>query len=60
LLSRHRFRHFWFRYRKNFSSAHGWVAGKISGQRPPPGWRRVAGILLSSAAQKNLTHVIAQ
>lgn len=57
LLSRHRFRHFKFRYRKNFSSAHGWVAGKLFGHRPPPGWRRIAGILLSPEALKKLSHV---
>jgi glycosyltransferase involved in cell wall biosynthesis len=57
LLSRHRFRHFTFRYRKNFSSAHGWVAGKISGHRPPADWRRVAGIILSPAAQNHLREV---
>ena len=59
LLSRHRFRHFTFRYRKNFSSAHGWLAAKISGHRPPLGWQRVAGILLSPEAQKNSSHVSA-
>ena len=56
LLSRHRLRHFKFRYQKNFSSAHGWVAGKISGQRPPPGWRRVGGILLSPEALRHHHH----
>ncbi len=54
LLSRHRFHHLKYRYLKNFSSAHGWVAGKISGHRPPPGWRRVAGILLSPEAANQL------
>ncbi|HTB83371.1 MAG TPA: glycosyltransferase [Candidatus Sulfotelmatobacter sp.] len=53
LLSRHRFKHLKFRYLKNVSSARGWLAGKISGHRPPPGWRRVDGILLSPEALKN-------
>jgi cellulose synthase/poly-beta-1,6-N-acetylglucosamine synthase-like glycosyltransferase len=51
LLSRHRFRHLKFRYRKNFSSARGWLAGKLAGHRPPAGWRRFDGILLSPEAQ---------
>ena len=54
LLSRHRCKFFKFRYLKNFSSARGWVAGKISGHRPPPGWRNVDGILLSPQAQQCL------
>ncbi len=55
LLSKHRFRHFRFRYLKNFVSARGWVAGKLSGHRPPAGWRRVDGILTSPEAQKRLS-----
>lgn len=54
LLSRHRFRHFTFRYRKNFSSAHGWLAGKLYGHRQPSGWTRHEGILLSPAAKNFL------
>lgn len=54
LLSRHRFRHLRFRYLKNFSSARGWLAGKLHGHRPPPGWTRHEGILLSPAAQNFL------
>jgi GT2 family glycosyltransferase len=54
LLSRHRFRHLRFRYLKNFSSTRGWLAGKLFGQRPPPGWKAVEGILLSPEAQKHL------
>jgi succinoglycan biosynthesis protein ExoA len=54
LLSRHRFKYLKFRYLKNFSSAHGWLDGKIKGKRPPTGWQRVDGILLSPEAQKNL------
>ena len=54
LLSRHRFRHFRFRYLKNFSSARGWFAGKISGHRMPSGWKAVDGILLSPEAINHL------
>lgn len=54
LLSRHRFRHFRFRYLKNYSSARGWLAGWWRGHRPPPGWQRVDGIQLSPEAQKYL------
>jgi cellulose synthase/poly-beta-1,6-N-acetylglucosamine synthase-like glycosyltransferase len=51
LLSRHRFRHLKFRYLKNYSSARGWVAGRFWGNRPPPGWRRINGVLLSPEGQ---------
>lgn len=51
LLSHHRFRYLGFRYRKNFSSASGWLAGILKGRRPPPGWRKVQGVLLSPEAQ---------
>jgi GT2 family glycosyltransferase len=54
LLSRHRFRHLGFRYRKNLASTRGWLAGWIRGHRPPPGWKRVDGVLLSLEAQKHL------
>jgi cellulose synthase/poly-beta-1,6-N-acetylglucosamine synthase-like glycosyltransferase len=54
LMSRHRFRHLRFRYRKNASSALGWVAGMVKGNRVPPGWERVDGILLSEEARKHL------
>ncbi len=54
LLSRHRFRHLGFRYRKNLSSAMGWLAGKIVGKRPPAGWINKDGVLLSPQAQENL------
>jgi glycosyltransferase involved in cell wall biosynthesis len=54
LLSRHRFRHLRFRYRKNFSSARGWLAGKLLGHRPPADWIRRDGILLSPEAQRYL------
>ena len=54
LLSRHRFRHLKFRYLKNYSSARGWLAGKLFGHRPPSGWKRVAGILLSPESQNCL------
>jgi glycosyltransferase involved in cell wall biosynthesis len=52
LLSRHRFRHLRFRYLKNYCSARGWFAGRLFGHRPPPGWKRQDGILLSPEAQK--------
>ncbi len=55
LLSRHRFRHFRFRYLKNFSSAHGWLAGKMLGQRPPVGWKNEGGVLLSPQAQQHFS-----
>ena len=52
LLSPRGTQHAWFRYRKNLASATGWLAGKIYGHRPPAGWRRVKGVLLSPAALK--------
>ena len=55
LLSRHRFRHLKFRYRKNASSTLGWLAGILRGHKPPAGWKRVDGILLSPEAQGHLT-----
>ena len=54
LLSRHRYRHLRFRYLKNYFSARGWLTGWWHGHRPPPGWHRVDGILLSPEAQKYL------
>lgn len=51
LLSQHRFRYLEFRYRKNFSSALGWLMGMWKGRRPPSGWKKVQGILLSPEAQ---------
>jgi glycosyltransferase involved in cell wall biosynthesis len=54
LLSRHRFRHLKFRWRKNAASAFGWVAGKMRGRRPPPGWKKRDGILLSPEALARL------
>jgi GT2 family glycosyltransferase len=54
LLSRHRFYQLKFRYRKNLASANGWLAGRLKGHRPPPGWKRLDGILLSPEAQKHL------
>jgi glycosyltransferase involved in cell wall biosynthesis len=52
LLSRHRFRHFGFRYRKNAASATGWIAGFLRGRRAPSDWRRFDGVLLSPQAQR--------
>jgi glycosyltransferase involved in cell wall biosynthesis len=54
LLSRRRSKHFKHRYRTNAASALGWLAGKIKGRRPPPGWKRVDGILLSPETQSRL------
>ena len=54
LLSRHRWRHLKFRYRKNAASGFGWLAGKIRGRRPPAGWERRDGILLSPEALARL------
>ena len=50
LLSRHRFHYLKFRYLKNYSSASGWLAGWLKGRKPPTGWIRVEGILLSPQA----------
>lgn len=47
LLSRNPFRDVPLRYRRNFASASGWVMGRIFGHKPPPGWRKVQGVLLS-------------
>jgi glycosyltransferase involved in cell wall biosynthesis len=55
LLSKHRFRHLKFRYRKNAASTLGWLAGKLNGHRPPTGWKRVNGTLLSPEAQRHFT-----
>ncbi|HEY3901258.1 MAG TPA: glycosyltransferase [Chthoniobacter sp.] len=54
LLSRHRFSHLRFRYLRSFSAAMGWLAGKLRGKRPPPGWQRQEGVLLSPEAQRHL------
>jgi glycosyltransferase involved in cell wall biosynthesis len=51
LLSRYRFKHLKFRYKKNAAGALGWLAGKRKGNRAPADWRRFDGILLSPAAQ---------
>jgi|GEM_PF-1069470 len=57
LLSRHRFKHLGFRYRKNAASATGWIAGFLKGKRPPKDWRRVRGVCLSPQAQACLKHL---
>lgn len=54
LLSAHRFSHLRFRYWKNAASALGWIAGKLRGRRPPAGWKKVRGILLSPEAQSHV------
>jgi len=53
LLSRWRWRHAIFRYRKNLASARGWLAGRLWGKCPPPDWKRINGVLLSPEAQKH-------
>jgi hypothetical protein len=53
LLSRWRWRHAIFRYRKNLASARGWLAGRLWGNGPPPDWKRINGVLLSPEAQKH-------
>ena len=54
LLSRHRFWELKFRYRKNAASTCGWLAGYFNGKKPPAGWQRVRGVLLSPEAQNYL------
>lgn len=54
LLSKHRFKYLKHRFHSNAASAMGWLAGKIKGKNPPPGWKRVKGILLSPEAQKTM------
>ena len=54
LFSRHRFAFVGFRYRRNVASATGWLAGQLQGHRPPLGWGRREGILLSPEAQDSL------
>jgi glycosyltransferase involved in cell wall biosynthesis len=54
LLSRHRLKHLKFRYRKNAASGLGWLAGFWQGRKPPPGWKRAGGILLSPESQNSL------
>lgn len=57
LFSRNRWRAFGFRYQKYLNSTRGWFAGRFGGHRPPRGWRRVEGVLLSPEAQHFLqTH----
>ncbi len=56
LLSRHRFRHLKFRYGKNAASTRGWLAGYFKGNKPPIGWKRVDGVLLSPEAQSYLAN----
>jgi glycosyltransferase involved in cell wall biosynthesis len=52
LLSRHRFAHLNLRFRKNFASVSGWLAGWFRGRRPPEGWKKTDGVLLSPEAQE--------
>lgn len=54
LLSKHGFGCLRFRYLRNAACARGWLAGRLWGHRPPPGWKRWNGILLSPAAQLHL------
>lgn len=43
-----------FRYRKYFYQTKGWIAGRLFGHRPPAGWQRVDGVLLSPEAQQSM------
>jgi glycosyltransferase involved in cell wall biosynthesis len=52
LLSRHRFKFLVHRYRVNYSSGLGWLAGKLRGKRPPNGWILDCGVLLSPEARR--------
>jgi len=52
--SSYRFNFLEFRYRKCFSSATGWLAGFLNGQRAPVGWKRTEGVLMSPQAQNCL------
>lgn len=54
LLSRRRFSHFGFRYRRNMMSAAGWLAGLLKGRRPPGDWKKIDGIWLGPEAQKHI------
>ncbi len=54
LLSRHRSHYLGFRYRRNAASVRGWLAGLWKGRRPPAGWKKVRGVLLSVKAQQHL------
>ena len=54
LLSKYRFKHLQHRYRNNAASGLGWLAGKVKGRRPPKGWTRVNGILLSPETQHSM------
>jgi glycosyltransferase involved in cell wall biosynthesis len=57
LLSRHRFRSFGFRWRRNAAAALGWLNGCLNGQSAPDDWKRVGGIFLSPAAQTRQAHI---
>lgn len=52
-------RHFLFRYRKNLSSARGWIVGWFAGHRLPVAWRRIRGGVLSPEAQACLRKPVA-
>jgi hypothetical protein len=51
-LSPHRFAHLGFRYRRNASSALGWLAGRLGGRCVPRGWKKLEGVLISPEAQR--------
>ena len=54
IFSNHRLRFLGLRYRKNFSSATGWIAGCIKGRRAPSAdWKRVEGVWMSPEKRKN-------
>jgi GT2 family glycosyltransferase len=52
--SRHHFHFLSFRYRKNLASASGWLAGWRKGHRPPFGWKKIKGTMMSPEAQQFL------
>ncbi|MEY4918156.1 MAG: hypothetical protein RL616_2069, partial [Verrucomicrobiota bacterium] len=52
LSSRHRHRHFSFRYQKHAVTALGWLRGWLRGKRPPKTWKHIQGVLFSPEAQR--------
>ena len=47
LFSRNPLRDALFRYRRNWAGSSGWIMGALFGHRPPPGWVKRNGVLLS-------------
>jgi len=54
LLSRHPIRDVPLRYSRNFAASAGWIMGLLFGHKPPPGWRRINGVLLSPETQRTI------